>query len=193
MATEIQGWPGYHPGSVSEPTPAPPADAPVDPLYSHAASPFVRTEAPIPVAFASPPDTPTVFSPLSAWTAYKTQIQFGLAILAYLMFLVGAVVVVQANHDEAYVFEIAALPLVPAAIVIWLTVRSLSRLDEVQKRLQMQALGFSMAATALVTFGYGFLEGAGLPHLNWTLVLPLMTMLWGVGLGVLALRYRLRR
>ena len=130
---------------------------------------------------------------MSAWTAYKTQIQFGLAILAYLMFLVGAVVVVQANHDESYVIEIAALPLVPAAIVIWLTVRSLSRLDEVQKRLQMQALGFSMAATALVTFGYGFLEGAGLPHLNWTLVLPLMTMLWGLGLGVLALRYRFRR
>lgn len=153
----------------------------------------MRTEAPIPVAFASPPDTPTVFSPLSAWTTYKTQIQFGLAILAYLMFLVGAVVVVQAGHDEAYAYEIAALPLVPAAIVIWLTVRSLSRLDEVQKRMQMQALGFSTAATALITFGYGFLEGAGMPHLNWTLVLPLMTMLWGLGLGLLALKARVRR
>lgn len=172
--------------------PAAPADTPVDPLYSHAASPFVRTEAPPPVAFASPPDGP-VFLPLSTWTTYKTQIQFGLAILAYLMILVGTVIVVGANRGSGWAYEVAVLPAVPAAIVIWLTVRSLSRLDEVQKRIQMQALGFSMAATALITFGYGFLEGAGLPHLSWTFVLPLMTMLWGLGLGILSLRARLRR
>ena len=177
---------------MSEQNPAPPAEAPVDPLYSHAASPFVRTEAPAPVAFASPPDTP-VLVVRTAFVTYKTQIQFGLAILAYLMFLVGAVIVVGANRGSASLVEVAALPLVPAGVVIWLTVRSLSRLDEVQKRIQMQALGFSMAATALVTFGYGFLESAGLPHLNWTFVLPLMTLLWGLGLGVISLRYRFRR
>ena len=177
---------------MSDQPPAPPAEAPVDPLYTHPASPFIRTEAPTPVAFASPPDGPA-FSPLSGWVTYKAQIQFGLAILAYLMFLVGAVVVVRANPDAAWSYEVALLPVVPAGIVIWLTVRSLSRLDEVQKRIQMQALGFSMAATALGTFGYGFLEGAGLPHLNWTYVLPLMTMLWGLGLAVLSLRTRFRR
>ena len=171
--------------------PAPPAESPVDPLYSHAASPFVRTEAPAPVAFASPPD-PAAVSARLTWVTFKTQIQFGLAILAYLMFLVGAVIVVRANPDGAWAYEVAALPVVPAGIVIWLTVRSLSRLDEVQKRIQMQALGFSMAATALGTFGYGFLEGAGLPHLPWTFVLPLMTLLWGLGLGVLSLRSRFR-
>ena len=177
---------------MSEQFPSPPAETPVDPLYSHAASPFVRTEAPAPVAFASPPETP-VFAALSNWVTYKTQIQFGLAILAYLMFLVGTVIVVGANRGVVWSYEVAALPAVPAAILIWLTVRSLSRLDEVKKRLQMQALGFSMASTALITFGYGFLEGAGLPHLNWTFVLPLMTMLWGLGLGLLSLRARFRR
>src|SRR3979411_1268312 len=35
-----------------------PADAPGDPLFTHPASPFIRTEAPTPVAHASPP-TPT--------------------------------------------------------------------------------------------------------------------------------------
>ncbi len=152
----------------------------------------MRTEAPAPVAFASPPDAPA-FSPISTWVTYKTQIQFGLAILAYLMFLVGTVIVIGANPGSARAYEVAALPVVPAAIVIWLTVRSLSRLDEVKKRLQMQALGFSMAATALTTFGYGFLEGEGLPHLSWTFVLPLMTMFWGLGLGVVSLRARFRR
>ena len=87
---------GYHPGSVSDQSPAPPADAPIDPLFTHAASPFVRTEAPAPVAFASPPEGPQI-SLATTWVTYKTQIQFGLAIIAYLMVLVGSVTVVQGN------------------------------------------------------------------------------------------------
>ena len=54
----------------------------------------------------------------------------------------------------------------------------------------MQAFGFSLGATALVTFGYGFLEGAGMPHLSWTYVLPLMALLWGAGTAIFTWRYR---
>lgn len=129
----------------------------------------------------------------STWSVYKTQIQFGFAILAYLMVLVGSVTVAEANHDAEWRWVAALLPVLPAALVVWLVVRSLARLDEVQKRTQMQALGVSMAGTGLLTFGYGFLEGAGLPHLNPTFVLPLMAVLWAAGLLALMLRYRLRR
>ena len=170
--------------------PSPPAESPVDPLYSHAASPFIRTEAPTPAVVAAPE---RVITPMSTWVTYRTQIQFGFAILAYLMVLVGTVTVVQANREAAWKYFVAVLPAIPAALVVWLTVRALSRLDEVQKRTQMQALGFSMAATASITFGYGFLEGAGLPHVNATFVLPLMAALWGLGVLALNLRYRFRR
>ena len=163
-------------------------------MFSHAASPFMRTEPPTaPVAYGPAPAAQTGFIPISTWINYKTQIQFGLAILAYLMILVGSVITVTANPDVDWKYVVAALPVVPAGIVVWLTVRALSRLDEVQKRMQMQAIGFALASTALITFGYGFLEGAGMPHLNWTWVLPLITALWGVGLGALALKYRFRR
>lgn len=175
---------------MSEHKPIP--DAPVDPLYSHAASPFMRTEVPTPLAFESPPATPAI-TPMSAWTTYKTQIQFAFAILAFLMILVGSVTVLQANGAVTWRYFIAAIPALPAGIVIWLFVRALSRLDEVQKRMQVQALGFSLAATALVTFGYGFLESIGWPVMNGTLILPLMALLWGVGMIAIALRYRFRR
>lgn len=179
---------------MSDPNPAQaPSEAPVDPLFSHAASPFIRTETPTPVAFASPPDAQVELTPTTTWTAYRTPVYFGSAILAYLMVLVGSVTAVQANPNADWKYEVAVLPVVPAALVIWLTVRTLGRLDEVRKRIQMQALGFSMAGTALLTFGYGFLEAVGLPDLNPTLVLPLMTVLWGIGLAVLAVRYRFRR
>ena len=167
-----------------------PADVPVDPLFSHPASPFIRTEAPAPVAFGSPPNqTPT--APIySTWVTYRAQIEFGLTLLAYLMVLVGTVTVLQANPEAAWRYYVALLPLIPAGLVIWVFMRSLARLDEVQKRIQVQAFGFAIGATALLTFGYGFLEGAGLPHLSWTYVLPLMAVLWALGVAMFRWRHR---
>jgi hypothetical protein len=169
-----------------------PAEAPIDPQSTHPASPFLRTEAPAPVAFASPPNlNPNQQVPIySTWILYRTQIEFGLAMLAYLMVLVGSVVVVQANPAASWRYFVVILPVPPAAFVVWLFLRALARLDEMQKRIQMQAFGFSLGATALVTFGYGFLEGAGLPHLSWTYVLPLMAVLWALGAAIFTWRYR---
>lgn len=166
-----------------------PAEAPVDPLYTHPASPFLQTEAPPPVVLARIPPGP---SPAisSTWVIYRAPIEFGLGILAYLMVLVGSVTVVQANPTEGWRYYVAVLPVLPAALVIWMFVRALTRLDEMQKRIHLQAFGFSLGATGLVTFGYGFLEGAGIPHLSWTYVLPLMAVLWGVGAAIFSYRYR---
>ncbi len=183
--------PGYYPGLMPEQNPSPPpSEAPVDPLFSHAASPFVRTEAPPPVAFASPPATPPIF--VSTYTTYRSQINFGLLLIAFLMVLMGSATIVQASPAADWKYIVAGLPVIPAALVVWLFVRAIARLDEVQKRMHMQAFGFSLGGTALLTFGYGFLEGAGLPQLSWTLVAPLIALLWGLGIGILALRQRFR-
>jgi hypothetical protein len=113
-----------------------------------------------------------------------------LAMLAYLIFLVGSVTVLQANPEAPWRYAVAVLPVAPAAIVVLLFVRRLARMDELQRRIQTQAFGFSLGTTALVTFAYGFLEGVGLPHLNWTFVLPLMAILWAVGAVIFTIRYR---
>ncbi len=165
-----------------EPSPNP-ADAPVDPLFTHPASPFIRTEVPSPVAYPSPPNPTPPAAIYSTWVTYRTQIEFGLAILAYLMVLVGSVTVVQANREADWRYYVALLPVAPF-------VRALTRLDELQRRIQIQAFACSLGASALLTFGYGFLEGAGLPHLSWTYVLPLMALLWGAGTAFFTWRYR---
>jgi hypothetical protein len=172
---------------MSEQQPKPdPAEAPLEPLYTHPASPFLRTESNAP-AHVEMPQLPSV---ASTWVTYRTQIEFGLAMLAYLMILVGSVTVLQANPTAPWRYVVAVLPVFPAALVLSIFVRALTHLDEMQKRIQMQAFGFSLGATALLTFGYGFLEGVGLPHLSWTFVLPLMAILWGVGTAIFTLRYR---
>ena len=126
----------------------------------------------------------------STWVTYRSQIEIGLALLAYMMLLLGSVTLLRANPDASWRYGIAVVPVLPAALVVYLFVRRLARTDELQKRIQTEAFGFALGGTALLTFTYGFLEGAGLPHLNWTFILPLIAALWGVGTAIFTFRYR---
>jgi hypothetical protein len=164
-----------------------PAQAPVEPLYTHPASPFVRTETPPMVAGTSGPAQSPV---QSTWVTYRSHIEIGLALLGYMMFLVGSVTVLRGNPDAPWRYVVAVIPVAPIALFLYLITRRIARLDELQRRIQIEALGFAMGATALVTFAYGFLEGVGMPHLNWTYILPLMAALWAVGTAIVTFRYR---
>jgi hypothetical protein len=126
----------------------------------------------------------------STFVTYRAQIEIGLALVAYMMFLVGSVTILQANPDADWRYLVALVPVAPAAVVLFLFARRLTVLDERHRRIQAEALGFALASTALITFAYGFLEGAGLPHLSWTFVLPLMAVLWGIGTAIFTFRYR---
>ena len=85
---------------------------------------------------------------------------------------------------------IALSPMLPAATTAWVVLRELSRMDELQRRIQLEALGFSFAGTAIVTFSYGFLEGLGYPRLSMFSVWPILAMLWIVGLLLARRRYQ---
>ena len=143
----------------------------------------------MPAKLPAPPIPPVA----STWILYRAQIEFGLVVLAFLMVMVGCVTVVQANPTAAWRYYVAALPLAPAVFLAWLLVRLVGRLSDLQKWIQIQAFGFALGMTALVTFAYGFLEGTGMPNLNSVFVLPLMAILWGLATAILALRYRYRR
>jgi hypothetical protein len=168
-----------------------PTQPPVEPLYTHPASPFTRTESNIPPQVAAVARSPRPQQPAqSTWVIYRSQIEIGLALLAYLMLLLGSVTVLRGNPEAEWRYLVAVVPVLPAALVVFLFVRRLAQTDELQKRIQTEAFGFALAGTALLTFTYGFLEGGGLPHLNWTFILPLIAVLWGVGTAIFTFRYR---
>jgi len=56
----------------------------------------------------------------------RTQIEFGLSVLAYLMVSLARSTVVRANPDADWRYYVALLPLAPAGFVIWLFVRALA-------------------------------------------------------------------
>ena len=85
---------------------------------------------------------------------------------------------------------IALSPMIPAAAAAWVVLRELRRMDELQRRIQLEALGFSFAGTAILTFSYGFLEGLGYPKLSMFAVWPILAGLWALGLVLARRRYQ---
>jgi len=85
---------------------------------------------------------------------------------------------------------VALLPMLPVVLGVIVMVRMIDALDELQRRIQVQALGFSALVTGLGSFAYGLLERTGLPPLSLTWVLPAMIWLWGIGHFVARRRYK---
>ena len=85
---------------------------------------------------------------------------------------------------------IALSPMLPAVFICGVVMRSIRHLDEMQRKLQFEALALAFAGTALITFSYGFLEGAGFPRIPMFAVWPLMAAIWFT--GVMAGRQRIK-
>ncbi|MDO8171120.1 hypothetical protein [Acetobacter tropicalis] len=83
----------------------------------------------------------------------------------------------------------ALLPMVPGAGFCWVILRQFGRMDELQRRIQFEALAFAFAGTALLTFSYGFLETVGFAKISMFSVWGIMAVLWCVGMIVAKRRY----
>ena len=118
-------------------------------------------------------------------------LELGGALLLYAALLVGANMLERAIEPAgALKLAINLVPMIGALAGAWAIMRGLWRLDEMQRRIQYDAIAISFLGTALITFGWGFAEGAGLPRLQAFAVWPIMGALWAVGLGIAQRRYR---
>jgi hypothetical protein len=79
--------------------------------------------------------------------------------------------------------------MLPAVLVIAAIIRHLRRIDELEQRIQLEALALAFMGTAFLTFSYGFLEIVGFPHISWFAVWPIMAVLWLLGVLVARRRY----
>ena len=113
------------------------------------------------------------------------------ALVVYGVMLIGSIELLT-HVDVARPWRdlVALSPMLPAAAMAWVILRELRRMDELQRRIQLEALGFSFAGTAILTFSYGFLEGLGYPKLSMFTVWPILAVLWIVGLALARRRYQ---
>jgi O-antigen/teichoic acid export membrane protein len=107
--------------------------------------------------------------------------ELGLAMVAYSLVLVATIMLVDAYPQAPWRWAAVLAPLVPVAFVVRAVVRSFGRMDELQRRIQIEALAFAFAGGSFLTLTVGFLQIVGLPSLSWLLVWPIFAVLWAIG------------
>jgi hypothetical protein len=121
----------------------------------------------------------------------RYRLEFGIPLIVYSILVYVSITILNAGKVHgAERLAVAMLPLLAPPLMAWAVVRQLRRLDELQRRIQLEALALSFMVTALVTLSYGFLENVGFPALNMVWVWPLMGSFWIIGLLVGRWRYR---
>ena len=109
----------------------------------------------------------------------------------YGVVLVGSIELLKhSDFAPRWQAAIALTPMLACLAAAWVILREIRRMDELQRRIQFEALGFAFAVTALATFSYGFLEGLGWPRLSMFGVWPLMATSWVFGRVMARRRYR---
>lgn len=116
--------------------------------------------------------------------------EFAVSLLAYVIVLIISVILL-ASLDIGPISRalLSLMPVIPGLAICWAIVRQLRRVDELQRKIQFEALGLAFAATAITTFSYGFLENVGLPKLTMFAVWPLMAAFWIIGYIISSRRY----
>jgi len=122
--------------------------------------------------------------------ARKYLKEFLAAMIGYALVLPVSIVLIQHHRHAWWRYLVALAPILPGLFIVIAVVRQLRRVDELQRRIQLDAMAFAFAGTAVVTLTYGFLENVGLPRLSSFWVWPVMAVLWVSGAAAAGRRYR---
>jgi hypothetical protein len=92
--------------------------------------------------------------------------------------------------DDPLRYLVALLPVIPVLFGFVAYLRYVRQLDEMQQRIQLEGVAFSLGCTGIITFAMGFLENAGLPPFGMIWVFPMSIVLWSAGIALASRRYR---
>jgi hypothetical protein len=117
---------------------------------------------------------------------------FGLALLAGGLMIAASVVSRLAEPGPTVRVVLAILPVLPVAALAWGIMRAIASLDELQRRIQLQAMSAVFVSGIFVAVIYGQLQHArvGLPDLNWAYFYPVQLVSWAIGYVVASRRYQ---
>jgi len=128
-------------------------------------------------------------SPDAAYRHYNRNLWVAMSL--YTVLILACVYLIKHSNPGPWRYLLAVLPALPVIWVMWSLYKFLTRADELQRRLHLEALSVAAGVTALLTLTYGFLEDfAGLPHIPawWTFVV--IDIVWGATHCVLRNRYK---
>jgi hypothetical protein len=117
--------------------------------------------------------------------------ELGLALGIYIVLLIVSVLTMKSiDKNQSVRVVIAMLPVVGGVLVARAVLRRFQTLDELERRIQLDALAWAFLGSALTTFSWGFAETAGAPKFPTFGFWPLMAIFWILGSVVSHRRYR---
>ena len=116
-------------------------------------------------------------------------LEFGGSMLAYAVILPACILFLNAHPDSSWRIPMALVPVIPLVLALIAVIRGIRRLDEMQRRIQLEAVAFAFCAGILGSISYGFLENVGFPPINWMWNGVGMIVLWGLALNFSRRRY----
>jgi hypothetical protein len=116
--------------------------------------------------------------------------EFLLSMAAYTVIVPLSIKLLRGHEHTSLGYVLAFLPIIPSAFALWAFLRYFRGLDELQRRIQLEAVAFSFLGTCLISLTWAFQQNAGLPRFDVSWVAPLLILLWGVGVGIAKQRYQ---
>jgi hypothetical protein len=116
--------------------------------------------------------------------------EIGSSMAVYTAMVAVSVWLVKGHGNSPLRYLFATLPVIPSAFAMWAAIRFFRGLDELQRRIQFEAMAFSFLGTCLITLNWGILQRAGLPHADVVWVTLLMFALYCIGIFIACRRYQ---
>lgn len=110
-------------------------------------------------------------------------------LLLYIGLLAFSITWLGRNPASAWRYAVALTPMLPG---IWMAVgvvQAIRRLDELERRILLDALSVSFMGTLVLVLSLGFLQFAGLPAVNGSYIALFMAVLWLVAKLVIHRKY----
>jgi hypothetical protein len=104
-----------------------------------------------------------------------------LAAVLFFITLFGSQWLLNQDIDQSYQTLIAFAPAIPGALLAISIGSAIAQLDELQRRIQLEAIGIAFGGSVIITMTYAFLVQVGVTQVSWMFVPLVMMVLWGIG------------
>jgi len=121
--------------------------------------------------------------------AKRYLIEFGGSMAAYSALVPLSMRILHGHEHTTLGYFIAFVPIIPCIFALLAFLRFFRGLDELQRRIQLEAVVFSFLGTCFITLTWAFQQNAGLPRFDVSWVAPMLIALWGIGVGIAKRRY----
>ncbi len=115
--------------------------------------------------------------------------QLVIVLVVYAVILPISITLTQQLTESPIRFVTALVPIVPVVAGVVVFYRYLLRMDELQRKINLVALGISVGCVGVLTFSIGLLDNAGIPQPSMVWVFPGLIFFWGLGRVFAGRRY----